>query len=198
MNFDPNILIGNVYGDLEVLYHHHTESSERGGVHYMCYCHKCGNNVIFTYKQLTSHKYKDCGCSNSEFKPEYILNKKFGRLTPIKIKHKKGDIYYYDCICDCGNKLTLTNVDLIDNKREFCGCAAKEIFNFDSNISKSEFARLNGQKAMRYYYKTLYELKDKAAKLEANLTLDENNDIVGKDGRKYPIRWINNNKIQED
>ena len=92
MNFDPNILIGNVYGDLEVLYHHHTESSERGGVHYMCYCHKCGNNVIFTYKQLTSHKYKDCGCSNSEFKPEYILNKKFGRLTPIKIKHKKGDI----------------------------------------------------------------------------------------------------------
>ena len=51
---------------------------------------------------------------------------------------------------------------------------------------------------MSYYYKTLYELKDKATKLESNLTLDENNDIVGKDGRKYPIRWINNNKIQED
>ena len=198
MDFNVNKIVGNMYGNLEVLYYHHTESTNNGGIHYMCYCHKCGVKVIYTYKELKYGRIEDCGCSIETFVPKSILHKKFGRLKPVEIKYKKDGIVYYICDCDCGNRLTLTNIDLINNHREFCGCGAKEIFNFDSDIDKPNYTLSVSSYSLGRYHKKLYKNMQKAAELESKLTVNEDGEIIGKDGSRYPIRWNKNNKNGEN
>jgi len=60
--------------------------------------------------------------------PKYIdiTNKKFGRLTAIKFHHISKGHYFWEFLCDCGNKI-ITDKDRVKRGvTKSCGCFFKE------------------------------------------------------------------------
>lgn len=65
-----------------------------------------------------------------------IIGKKFGRLTVIRLSHKKqiykdgkkdGNILYYLCKCDCGKECVVLKGNLTSGNVKSCGCYQKEV-----------------------------------------------------------------------
>lgn len=50
-----------------------------------------------------------------------LLGKKFGRLTVID-SFKKDGYSYYNCICECGNKVVVYQGSLVSGATKSCGC----------------------------------------------------------------------------
>lgn len=80
-----------------------------------------------------------------KFGIEYFLNNKFGRLQPfeyIGLNNNKRRTFY--CICDCGNKVTVTDSNL-RNSTKSCGCLKAELIK--QRMGKSlEHKRENAKK----------------------------------------------------
>ncbi len=51
-----------------------------------------------------------------------LINKKFGKLTAIKIIGKKSSFNLWECLCDCGKITNKTSRDLISGNVKSCGC----------------------------------------------------------------------------
>lgn len=58
-----------------------------------------------------------------------LTGEKFGRLTVIGFSHRKGKSYYWDCICNCGNKEVrkVQSGGLKNGSTKSCGCLNREI-----------------------------------------------------------------------
>lgn len=56
-----------------------------------------------------------------------IEGHKFGRLTAIKISHKKGRWIYWLCRCDCGNSKAIRYSSLVCGDTKSCGCLQREL-----------------------------------------------------------------------
>ena len=55
-----------------------------------------------------------------------LKNQRFGRLTVLTFKSRKGNRYLWSCRCDCGNETLTSRSDLVSGKSKSCGCLAKE------------------------------------------------------------------------
>lgn len=56
-----------------------------------------------------------------------ITNKRFGRLTAISVSHKdKRGCEYWNCVCDCGNKIVVRKNHLTGGDIVSCKCYQKE------------------------------------------------------------------------
>ena len=53
---------------------------------------------------------------------EDLTGKKFGRLTVLQKSTQSGRRLYWDCECDCGNKITVKGDVLRQNHQQSCGC----------------------------------------------------------------------------
>lgn len=91
---------------------------------YKCKC-ACGNIVIFPAKSIG--KKKNCGCNFIEDfdKLEDITDNLYGLLTVVKLSEKKDKYnksFYWDCVCKCGNKCTVSKQHLLSGHTKSCGC----------------------------------------------------------------------------
>lgn len=69
-------------------------------------------------------------------KPQDLTGQKFGKLTVIKLHHKKEFLrkdrnrkeykYYWICKCECGNEIIVDGNSLKLNRTKSCGCYKKE------------------------------------------------------------------------
>ena len=64
-----------------------------------------------------------------------ISNKKYGKLTALKINHiqilasgQKRE--HWLCKCECGNETIVSKVNLLNNHTKSCGCLKHEAYNF--------------------------------------------------------------------
>jgi hypothetical protein len=61
-----------------------------------------------------------------------IIGNNYNMLTVLSLNHieyndkRKENYYYYDCICDCGNKTIVERGRLIRNVTHSCGCLQKK------------------------------------------------------------------------
>ncbi len=55
-----------------------------------------------------------------------ISNKKFGRLTAISFSHIFKGRHYWNCLCNCGKKVTIQKNNLLRENTKSCGCLQKE------------------------------------------------------------------------
>lgn len=56
-----------------------------------------------------------------------LTGQKFGRLTVIELsKEKKGKRLIWECVCDCGTKLSVTGCNLTTGHTKSCGCYKRD------------------------------------------------------------------------
>lgn len=88
-------------------------------------------------------------------KVKNISGQKFGRLTAISVDHVEhktyGNIYFWKCICDCGNTKVCQGSHLRSGGIKSCGCLQKEARHRPSNVKEwcSKEPLYNVWRAMR-------------------------------------------------
>lgn len=73
-----------------------------------------------------------------------LLNRKFGRLIPIK-RISRNRRSYWICNCDCGNQTTVRRDGLLSGRIVSCGCYNKE------RAKKGDNHRKHGKQGTRLY-----------------------------------------------
>jgi hypothetical protein len=103
---------------------------------YLCRC-SCGKECIVPRSALISGSRISCGHVRRVQDSDYIGHK-FGKLSPIKRVSDKPIIY--ECLCDCGNTITVRQSGLRTGKSVSCGCETRKkigLANRKSNLIKT-------------------------------------------------------------
>lgn len=126
-------IIGQRFGMITVQSETEPVRDGRGSLvrRFTCIC-DCGKIRVFNYNILLSGHVNSCGCTHFPKKPPVDLTgKRFGNLTVISETEKhiqKGGKKQrsWNCVCDCGNALTVLQSNLVkpDGTRS-CGCRAR-------------------------------------------------------------------------
>lgn len=137
--------------------------SKGGKRFWKCLC-DCGNETTAYTNLLTSGCKKSCGCLLKESsvknihgakKPiDDLTGKRYGRLVAIRrFIPENSPCAWYECICDCSNKINVRAYSLKSGKTKSCGCLAKETQINTGKNSKgrvsSRFIDLTGQRFSR-------------------------------------------------
>lgn len=114
---------------------------------WICEC-ECGNIVEVRTDYLTSAHTTSCGCEKMKhFSKTILLNKKYGKLTPIKFNTLTQ---LYLCKCECGNIVSVEGYNLNNGNTQSCGCLK----------SKGEFLINQLLTELNVDYKTQYTFSD--------------------------------------
>lgn len=96
---------------------------------------------------------------------QYILTKKFNRLTPLKYLGTKSGTGYWECLCDCGNKCSVATAHLLASNVKSCGCLVKEMSKLtiqklhDFQRSQYPSGKANQNATLRIYKKSAEKRK---------------------------------------
>ena len=100
--------------------------------------------------RLDSEKgYSPSNCVWSKSNPQLIekeIGKTYGRLTIRNFSHS-NKINYFNCSCECGNKITTTVYKLKCGHTLSCGCLRKE-----TSMKRGKTKRTHGLARTRVYY----------------------------------------------
>ena len=94
----------------------------------------------YTNKEMNTYQLaKHFGCSDDTINRrlreqnitphkfyEDLTGKRFGKLTVIQKSNQSGRRLYWDCICDCGKKITVKGDHLRQGNQESCGCLSSK------------------------------------------------------------------------
>lgn len=83
-----------------------------------------------------------------------LRSEKFGRLTPIE--YIKGYPAKWVCICDCGNRTTVNQGNLVSGSTKSCGCLNKSTL-----VSRSTRHGQSGTKLYNVYYHIIHRCEDR-------------------------------------
>ena len=116
----PANLAGNRYGKLTVLAAADPVTHRNHSVHrrWLCRC-ECGNEVVKTEYNLVSGHTRSCGC----LKAHSIKGSKIGMLTILSRAPSNTSMRYWNCKCECGNEIVVSQADLDWGTVTNCGCA---------------------------------------------------------------------------
>jgi hypothetical protein len=56
-----------------------------------------------------------------------LTGNRFHRLTALGFSHKRGRRYFWECLCDCGQRRIVAAGDLRSNHTKSCGCLKIEV-----------------------------------------------------------------------
>lgn len=68
-----------------------------------------------------------------------LTNQKFNKLSPIETEYKRNGAYYWKCLCDCGNYVTVYGPDIKNGHTKSCGCIPN---NKPEDLTGQKFGRL--------------------------------------------------------
>jgi hypothetical protein len=103
--------------------------ADKHGSIWKCRC-DCGNEKNIYLANLKNGTSQSCGCLRNEKIKERrfidLTGKKFNRLFVKGLAYKKGLIYYWECICDCGTEKIINGSKLRTGNTQSCGCWNRE------------------------------------------------------------------------
>lgn len=143
-----NNLIGQKFGQIEVVEIDTKKSQKYNRTYYKCYCNICNSYFVKRVDDISRHDWNNgCGCRqkiNKRLKQSIDLTGcVFGKLTVIEIdkeetaKHKEN--IYWKCQCSCGNIVSICTSSLKYGNTLSCGCYNKE------RIRETKMKNLSGQ-----------------------------------------------------
>ena len=135
-------LVGERFGKLVAL--ERLANYKKGQTYYKCKC-DCGNEVITNSSRLRSNKKTSCGCDKkNEKRFEDLTGKKFNQLQVLEYSYSRKQpngrtVYFWKCLCDCGNITYICSSHLKTGHNISCGCVLKR---HQKNLGK--YAYVNG------------------------------------------------------
>lgn len=126
--------------DIEKENEYKIRTGKKGSSQWICKC-ICGTVKSLPVGNLTTGKSKSCGCIRKtppNFKD--LTRQKFNRLSVINRAKPIKEQTFWNCICDCGNKLIVQSGKLTSGHTKSCGCLQKE------KANETHFNDLTGQK----------------------------------------------------
>lgn len=98
-----------------------TENRKNRSVVWKCQC-DCGLVCYVPAISLTSGNTKSCsvGCGHTTIKVGDV----FGKLTVLKRNEQNFPGGAWDCQCECGNKIIVKGMLLVNGMKKSCGCLA--------------------------------------------------------------------------
>jgi hypothetical protein len=121
-------LIGEKFGRLSVI---EFVGIKNKSTLWKCLC-DCGKTTIVQGNILKYGATISCGCYRSEKLHQKwckdLVGQKFGKLLVISFKeHNKHNKAIWNCMCDCGNKISVESYHLRIGHTTSCGCYKKEL-----------------------------------------------------------------------
>ena len=117
-------LVGQQFGRWTVI-------SYAGKERWDCRC-ACGTERDVHGQGLRNGRSSSCGCFKAERlteeRPNRVLDRtgiRYGRLVALRLSHKQDGHWFWDCQCDCGNRVTESPTAL-GTSANSCGCLAAE------------------------------------------------------------------------
>ncbi|MCD8364433.1 MAG: transcriptional regulator [Clostridiales bacterium] len=111
--------------------------NRNGRAVWRCRC-DCGGEKLVTAHALKSGGCRSCGCLKHRAGRNIsdLTGQKFGRLTPLYPTEKRDskNSVYWNCRCDCGNIVEVTQSNLVYGTYRSCGCLRRE---HQSNLSSN-------------------------------------------------------------
>ncbi len=112
------IVEGQRFGHLTALRLDHRD--KKTGAWWLCRC-DCGKEVVKRGSDLV-RSATSCGCKQYSRRRIEDIGVRYGRLVVVGFHGM-----YRDCICDCGNTVTVPRSSLASGATQSCGCLRKEI-----------------------------------------------------------------------
>lgn len=175
---------GKIFGYLSI------DSYDKNG-YYLCTCLLCKEKLRLRFDVFTKRGQISCGCHHNNFR----INDKIGLLIVKRkvglIQSKTGrphNYIHWECLCDCGNKVSVPGVNLNNKHTKSCGCLVKKfdrtrkrinntiipIYLFNQ-ISRGALARkLEFNISIDYIYQLLINCNFKCMLSGLELTLPKN------------------------
>ena len=135
------------------------EKQNKPGAYWLCQCN-CGKQKIVNGQLLRNGQSTSCGCGAAEKiskanknKAEDLTGRIFSRLVVLERDfeaedaHPKRGSTYWKCQCQCGNIISTTRLNLINQSTQSCGCLQKEIAKKRMHeLSSNNYIDLTGKK----------------------------------------------------
>jgi hypothetical protein len=125
-------LTGKQFGELIAI--KEIDKKGKGNQHYyQCLC-SCGTTKDIRADHLRKGLITTCGCRKgrkiSNSKLHSIIGNRYGKLTVVELievkKINNKNMFFYNCICDCGNTVVVPKYALKYKHTQSCGCLRKE------------------------------------------------------------------------
>lgn len=133
----PQDLTGLRFGKLTVL--ERTNMATAQGRLWRCRC-DCGNLVDLPAPLLRGGFRRSCGCVNRAKVSDFV-GKRFGMLTVVEYDGKWNGIHTWNCRCDCGRLVDVSQTDLQNGTATTCG--------WHPNLREEDSARNPDEKAAK-------------------------------------------------
>ncbi len=108
--------------------------------YWLCQC-DCGNMVSVSTENLNKGQISSCGCLRKEQaknnNPNYedLSGKRFGLLTVLNKSASSKQGVLWDCLCDCGNRVTVSTHHLKSGIKRSCGCVNNRLYCVYKHVS---------------------------------------------------------------
>jgi len=112
-----------------------------------CLC-DCGKNAVVIGSNLKNGTTQSCGCLRIEKLREAcfvdLTGIKFNRLLVLRqIKYENKKKTYWECICDCGNKIIVQHGSLRSGNTQSCGCLSFDKLNINKINKDRDYVLIN-------------------------------------------------------
>lgn len=122
------------------------------------YVYNNRNYRYYTDEQLKWFYSSDLYLNSNMVKNKDIIGRRFGKLVVLSYSESaKSKGYYgsYNCICDCGETIVVSRVDLLRGKMKSCGCRyidiSGETFGKWSVLKLSDVRKTSNGNSVYYY-----------------------------------------------
>ena len=126
-------LTGKVFGRLTVIKRAANmidPSKPSGRTAWECQC-ECGSQKNIHSSSLITGNTMSCGCYQKEqiskSKTLNIMGQKFGKLTVLDRDVSKKNKVWWQCVCDCGKKISVIAGALSFGNTKSCGCSRRKL-----------------------------------------------------------------------
>lgn len=115
----PKTLTGNRYGWLTVIGDADPIIRKNGQNKRACLCRcVCGRETVVSADNLLGGHTRSCGC----MKARSLRGRKVGRLTVLNKVQTHTTMRYWNCRCECGNEIVVSQDDIFWGSVSSCGC----------------------------------------------------------------------------
>lgn len=151
-------LVGQKFGRLTVMQRGEdlVSESKRRKTRWICKC-ECGKECLVQADKLINGETKSCGCYKTELASKRythdLTGKRFGHLVALKRVSKPGSPVLWECVCDCGNVVTVRALCLSKGITQSCGC---KMFSIGAEKVANALKENNVKYMTEYKFKDLY------------------------------------------